>query len=480
MLALTVPSNPPAGLAENLQRVTEAALAYLDLEELMQALLVRVVEILDSDTSAVLLLDEETNELVARAAVGLEGEVEQGFRVPVGQGFARRVAAMREPVIIEHLKVGDAVNPLLYEKKIRSLIGVPLIVEGRLLGVLHVGSIRHRIFTREDATILQIVGDRVALAIDHARLFAEERTARQEAEKALERLNQLQAITESALAYLDLEDLLSVLLERVVAMLGVDTAAVLIATADGTRLEARAARGLEEEVERGFELPIGEGFAGRVAAERRPVILRRISRDTVVNPLMFEKGVASLMGVPLLVEGRLVGVLHVGSLTPRDFNDDDADLLQAVGDRVALAIEHDRLFEQHRVAEMLQRSLLPDALPQPPGLSLSARYLPAAAKRLVGGDWYDVMELPDGRTGVAIGDVVGHGIEAATLMGALRNALQAYALQGLSPAQVAPLLARFAMLGPARAQMATYIYGVVDAERDRFTFVNASHPPPLA
>jgi anti-sigma regulatory factor (Ser/Thr protein kinase) len=143
-----------------------------------------------------------------------------------------------------------------------------------------------------------------------------------------------------------------------------------------------------------------------------------------------------------------------------------------------LAIEHDRLFEQHRVAQMLQRSLLPAKLPKPPGLSFAARYLPAAGRRLVGGDWYDVIELPDGRMGVAMGDVVGHGLEAATLMGALRNALQAYALQGLSPAEIAPLLSRFAAT-EGEGRMATYLYGVVNAARDCFTFVNASHPPPV-
>lgn len=468
----------PHELSQSLQRVTEAALAYLDLEKLLDALLERVVEILRADTSAILLLDEGPNELLARAAKGLEEEVEQGFRVPVGKGFAGRVAALREPVIIEELKPGDAVNPLLYEKKIRSLLGVPLIVEGRLLGVLHVGSQSQRVFTVEDATILQIVGDRVALAIDHARLFGEERAAREAAERAVERLTQLQSVTESALAYLAVDDLLEVLLQRVVATLKVDTAAVLLADEEGKFLEARAAKGLEEEVERGFRLPIGEGFAGRVAAERRTVILPRISRETVVNPLMFEKGISSLMGVPMVVERRLVGVLHVGSLTPRDFTHDESELLQAVADRVALAIEHDRLFEHHRVAEMLQRSLLPDSLPEPPGLSLAARYLPAAAKQLVGGDWYDVIELSDGRVGVAIGDVVGHGLEAATAMGAFRNALQAYAAQGLSPAEVAPLLARFAA-STGRGQMATYIYGVIDTDRRYFRFVNSSHPAPL-
>jgi anti-sigma regulatory factor (Ser/Thr protein kinase) len=128
---------------------------------------------------------------------------------------------------------------------------------------------------------------------------------------------------------------------------------------------------------------------------------------------------------------------------------------------------------------MLQRSLLPRNLPEPAGLSVCARYLSAAARRLVGGDWYDVLPLPDGGVGVAIGDVVGHGIEAATLMGSLRNALQAYAVQGLSPAEIAPLLSRFAATGGRQARMATYLYGVIDAGRTSFTFVNGSHPPPL-
>src|SRR3954454_23395071 len=207
----------PASLAQNLQRVTEAALAYLDLERLLDALLDRIIEILDVDTTAILLLDEPTHELLARAARGLEEEFERPSSVAVGRGFAGTVAARREPVVIADLKPGDAVNPLLYEKKIRSLMGVPLIVEGRLLGVLHVGSLTQRDFSEDEATLLQIVGDRVGLAIDHARLYAEERAARQNAEKAVIRLSQLQAVTESALAHLDLNELLSVLLDRVVA-----------------------------------------------------------------------------------------------------------------------------------------------------------------------------------------------------------------------------------------------------------------------
>ena len=477
-MALSSSRAQPPTLSRNLQRVTEAALAYLDLDRLLAVLLERIVEILEADTAAILLLDEETNELVARSARGLEEEVERGVRVPVGAGFAGRVAAEKRAVRIVDLAPGDAVNPLLYEKGIRSLLGVPLIVEGQLLGVVHVGSLTKREFGEEDSAVLQVAADRVALAIDHARLFESERAARAQAEQALERLRQLQAVTESALAYLDIDDLLQTLLERVVSMLCTDTSAILLLNDDGDALVARAARGLEEEVKRGFSVPVGAGFAGRIANERRPVVLPEVKPGLVVNPLMFEKGVKSLLGVPLIVERRLIGVLHVGTLTPREFTDADIELLQAVADRAALAIEHDRLFEQRRVAQMLQRSLLPSDLPQPAGLTVSATYLPAAAKQVVGGDWYDVIPLPDGRVGVAIGDVVGHGLEAATWMGALRSALRAYAVQGLSPAEVAPLLGRFATTA-GNGRMATYLYGVVDSRRTAFTFVNASHPPPL-
>src|SRR5439155_16726746 len=149
-----------------------------------------------------------------------------------------------------------------------------------------------------------------------------------------------------------------------------------------------------------------------------------------------------------------------------------------VADRAALAIEHDRLFEQHAIAERLQRTLLPTAMPEMAGVKVAARYLPAAAAGAVGGDWYDVIPLPDGRIGFAIGDVVGHGLEAATLMGGLRNALHAYALEGLSPGDLAPRLARFAE-SFAPGQMATYLYGLLEADHESLCFVNGSHPPPL-
>jgi phosphoserine phosphatase RsbU/P len=289
----------------------------------------------------------------------------------------------------------------------------------------------------------------------------------------------LQRVTSAALAYLDLDDLLSELLDRTTDILDADTAAILLLEEDSSTLVARAAKGLEEEVERGFKLPVGAGFAGRIAASREPVVIEDVedSPIEIVNPLLREKGLRSLLGVPLIVERRLVGVLHVGTLEPRGFDSDDVHLLRTVGDRAALAIEHGRLTDQRSAARHLQRRLLPQALPEIPELELAARYLPASDEVGVGGDWYDVIALPDGRLGVAIGDVVGKGARAAAYMGELRSALRAYALEGLGPAAALTKLARFVDI--QRGQMATLAYAIVELGSFRIRVARAGHPYPL-
>jgi anti-sigma regulatory factor (Ser/Thr protein kinase) len=291
-----------------------------------------------------------------------------------------------------------------------------------------------------------------------------------------DRLRDLQSITDAALAYLPLESLLDELLTRVIGILGADTSAILLLEDDDSTLIPRAAKGLEEEVERGIRIPVGRGFAGRIAATRRPVRILNVAQADIYNPILREKGLQSLLGVPLLIEGDVLGVLHVGTLTERDFDDEDVDLLQRAGDRAALAISS-RLTERERgLADALQRSLMP-RLPELPALSLAGRYLPAAAERL-GGDWYDAFPLPDGRLGMAIGDVVGRGFHAAAIMGQLRSGLRAYALDGMAPSQVLDRLSRLLrQLEPGRTATVTYL--VLDPHGGSLTVSAAGHPPPL-
>src|SRR5947199_726038 len=146
VLAPGEPILGPSARLGMLYQLSDPALSELGLEELLDELLDRVRDALDVDTVAILLLDRDTDELVARAAKGIEEEVEQGVRIPIGEGFAGRIAAERVAIYIADVDHADILNPILREKGIRSLLGVPMIVEGDLIGVLHVGSLKPRQF----------------------------------------------------------------------------------------------------------------------------------------------------------------------------------------------------------------------------------------------------------------------------------------------------------------------------------------------
>jgi anti-sigma regulatory factor (Ser/Thr protein kinase)/putative methionine-R-sulfoxide reductase with GAF domain len=292
-----------------------------------------------------------------------------------------------------------------------------------------------------------------------------------------DRLRRIEFVTDTSLAQLDVNDLLSELLGRVRTLLHADTAAVLLLDPATDELVATAARGIEEEVRQGVRIPIGKGFAGRIAAERRAVVIEHVDHTNVLNPILREKHICSLLGVPLVAEGSVIGVMHVGTLTTRRFTDDDAELLRLVADRIAL-VTRTRLSDLDRAAaRALQRSLLPGRLPEVAGLRFAARYIPGDAGGL-GGDWYDVFTLPSGRLGVVIGDVVGRGLHAAVVMGRLRSALRAFALEEDDPAEVLERLDRNVQHFE-EGMMATVLYGIFEPSLDELTLSSAGHLPPF-
>jgi sigma-B regulation protein RsbU (phosphoserine phosphatase) len=223
------------------------------------------------------------------------------------------------------------------------------------------------------------------------------------------------------------------LVERARQLLAVDTATVLLVDRSGMQLVAKAASGLEEEVFQGVRIPVGKGFACRVAQLREPVQIERVNESTVVNPLLWEHGLRVLLGVPMVAEGELIGVVHIGSSRSRQFTGEQVESLQLV----------------------------------------------AGAGTGVGGDWYDVFELPGGRFGVAIGDVVGSGLRAAVVMGRLRSALRAYALDCSDSVEVLGKLDRKASHFET-GTMATVAYAVIDTTTTHhMVLALAGHPPPV-
>jgi phosphoserine phosphatase RsbU/P len=290
------------------------------------------------------------------------------------------------------------------------------------------------------------------------------------------RLRAIQSITDAALARLDDRELLVELLDRTREILRADTAAVLLLDFSSGQLIATAAAGLEEEVRQGVRIPVGRGFAGRIAADHQPVILDHVDHTTVLNPILWAKGIKSMMGVPMVAGGRVTGVMHVGSLLPRKFTGHDVELLQLAADRAAATVQSMAAKADRVAVEALQRSLVPAALPAVAGAEMAARYVPGSG--VVGGDWYDVFTLPSGELCVVIGDVAGSGLPAAVIMGRMRSALRAYALETSDPAEVLGRLDRKIQHFEPDA-LATVIYAVFEPALDRVHVCLAGHFPPF-
>lgn len=291
-----------------------------------------------------------------------------------------------------------------------------------------------------------------------------------------DKLRDLQSIADAALSRLDAEHLLAELLDRAKDILQGDTAAVLLLDQASGQLIATAARGLEEEVRQNVRIPLGGGFAGRVAAGMRPVILEHVDHTNVLNPILTQKGIRSLIGVPLLVSGNVIGVLHVGSLTPRNFTAEDADLLQLAADRAAAAVQSLTGRSDREAAAALQRSLVPPTPSSMPGIDLASRYVPGQGS--VGGDWHDIFPLPSGQLCAVIGDVAGSGLPAAVIMGRMRSTLRAYAMETADPAEMlARLDAKMQHFEPGA--MATVLIAVFDPDLEHVCLSAAGHLPPV-
>ncbi|WP_459717077.1 PP2C family protein-serine/threonine phosphatase [Actinophytocola sp. KF-1] len=288
----------------------------------------------------------------------------------------------------------------------------------------------------------------------------------------------LEAVTDSTLVEIELEKLVEVLLGQVPDLfegghgLGV------------VRGRERGAAGREGECgsgRRGFQgvrVPLGAGFAGRVARLRQPVQIDRVDSSTVVNPLLWEHELRVLLGVPMMTQEELVGVLHVGRTSACRFDDEDVELLRLVADRVTMAAVLHRSRSEQAAAATLVESLMPaQLLPRAPGWEVAGRYVPGAEIG-IGGDWHDVFPLPRDRIGLVIGDVAGNGLPAAIVMGRLRSALRAYALEFDDPAVVLEKVDRKASHFE-RTVMATVGFLVVDTVNSTMDVASAGHLPPL-
>src|SRR5699024_8981961 len=217
------------------------------------------------------------------------------------------------------------------------------------------------------------------------------------------RLQQITSVIDTGLTSLGFAELTRELLRRGQKVVDVDTVTVLVQDARARRLVATEAVGISEGIRRDIRSPIGTGLAGTATARREPQMLEHLDSGSTFDIMPWEHGLGSLLAVPMMAGGQVVGALHVGVFTARGFSDHERNLLQLAADRIAMNEQSDISRTEHTAAVSLTRSLQPAQLPAPKGLTFAARYVPGHGN--VGGDWYDVFTLPSGRIGIAIGDV---------------------------------------------------------------------------
>jgi serine phosphatase RsbU (regulator of sigma subunit)/CheY-like chemotaxis protein/anti-sigma regulatory factor (Ser/Thr protein kinase) len=308
--------------------------------------------------------------------------------------------------------------------------------------------------------------------------------ARAEAEAVARTVRTLQILSDAALSHVEMDGLADELLERAATLFRADAAALLLRDENYPGLVLQAHRGAALPVPAEGRVGLGAGLIGTLASERRAVLLRGGEvwpppPAAPAPPPDPEATVTSLVVVPLVTAGELLGVLLLGACAEGRFDTGDLELLTLAADRMAIAVDHIQRFAHGRqLVETLQRSLLPERLPHHPRLELAARYLPSGLAPQIGGDWYDALELDSDRTALMIGDVVGHGMRAATTMSELRNALRAFAVEGHSPGEALHQLDRVVLATIGPGMIGTVLFLVIDTAAGTVTVARAGHPPP--
>lgn len=402
------------------------------------------------------------------SCVGLGEPYSDARETPLSHSFCQYVVAGEEALIIADAReipwLRD--NGAITDLGVIAYAGFPL----RAAGGQSIGSFcaiddKPREWSERD---LELLRDFTAIVQSELDLQA----TRDEARQSSAMLGRLQTLTDAAAAGRGLTELLEDLVAACVDVFGAELAVIDLLDGNG-RLLRRAARGLAADGA-SAAIRLGEGFAGRAETGEQTISVYDVSALESANGLR-ASGVRSLLAAPLIVDSRLQGVVYVGADIAGVYGESDRRLLGLAADRFAVVIARAAVYERDRhVAQTLVAALQPARLPAVPGVSLAARYLPA--ERDLGGDWYDVFRLPAGSLGVAIGDVVGHGIEAAAEAVRLRNALRGAVLEGCAPVDAVAALNRHATLHPG-AFASTLVYLELDAVSRCVRWASAGHLP---
>ncbi|MGW2262082.1 SpoIIE family protein phosphatase [Streptomyces sp. NPDC004749] len=468
-----------------------------DLDGLLQRTVERARDMLDGDSAFLLLATDDETELEVRASTGLPSARQRFARVPVEAGTGRYGSA-RMPAVHEDLTAVPGAVPLLNGTGMRSVVTVPLKVEGRLTGSLGVAAEGAGRYSNEEALRLQFAADRIALAVESARLGELERLRRGS-------LSFLVEASDLLAGTLDRDQTLALMAQMTVPTLATWCAVYTIADQssepylsyvlheDEDRIDGLKALLSKISPPDPVPTPGARVWAAPAEAAHRAA-LRTSMRELGGSSTPVSSGIGTTLAtaatvggetvvLPLVARNRVIGMLTLGKPSDDHFRQEILELADDLSRRAALALDNARLYsERTAISQALQRNLLPPGLPQVPGVEVEVIYRAAGEGNEVGGDFYDVFPIRDGAYGFAIGDVCGTGPEAAAVTGLARHALRLLAREGFGGPAVLERLNAAILDEGARSRFLTLLYGELWPQEGGgalLKVVCAGHPLPL-
>ncbi|WP_051796447.1 SpoIIE family protein phosphatase [Streptomyces sp. NRRL S-87] len=469
-----------------------------DLDSLLQRTVERARDMLDGDAAFLLLATDDETELEVRATTGLPSTRQRFARVPVEAGTSRYGSA-RMPAVHDDLTAVPGAVPLLNGTGMRSVVTVPLKVEGRLTGSLGVAAETPGRYSNDEALRLQFAADRIALAVESARLGELERLRRGS-------LSFLVEASDLLAGTLDRDQTLALMAQMTVPTLATWCAVYTIADPASEPLLSYVLHEDEELID-GLKALLSRMAPPEPAADQtvrhwtapseaaRQAALRTSMRTVGLgSPHDHTSGIGTTLAtaaavagetvvLPLMARNRVIGMLTLGKPAEEHFRQEILELAEDLSRRAALALDNARLYsERMAISRSLQRSLLPPSQPAIPGMEVEVIYRAAGEGNEVGGDFYDVFPIQDGTYGFAIGDVCGTGPEAAAVTGLARHALRLLAREGFGGPAVLERLNAAILDEGARSRFLTLLYGELRPQDDggaALKLVCAGHPLPL-
>src|SRR5437667_5947924 len=459
-----------------LAEMGEEVNASLDLDEVLARTAALIKPHIDYEIFGVLMSEGDGTYLRHRFAIGYPRELADNLRIPLGQGLTGTSAGAGQPV-----RVSDTSKDSRYTNAIasvRSELAVPLMLQGKCVGVLDIQSRHLDYFTRDQQSILTLLASRLASAVENARLFEK---VRAQADTLL-LLNEVSRETGSIL---DVEELLRRAAEQTKRVIDYQILSIMLYDEEQKVFRHRVDVKHGQRVQGKLRVAASEGTVGAAATLKEPVIVP----DVTVDPryLMVNPETRSELAIPMIHKGKVIGVLDLESPQLNYFTEDHVQTLAILAANLAVSLENARLYEQLardearlerdlQAAKRIQGALLRPVPTEDYGLDMAARYLSA---REVCGDLYEFLRYGPQQLGIALGDVSGKGTAAALYGAVAIGIMRSLAPQKLQPAEMLKQMNQLVGERRIEGRFMTACFATWQKVRQRLRVANAGQSQPL-